>query len=240
MAIWDDVIPDEDRLVMTRAGYFQRQGFGRTPAVIVIDMKYSFIGDRPQPILESVERFPRSCGERGWQAVGKIRELLDAARRNGVPVIYTTGSHRRDGSDAGQWATKNARALEEPALEGSQWGEIVREIAPQSGDVIIPHKRKPSAFFGTLLMSHLNALRVDTVILVGTTTSGCVRATAVDAFSYNFATVLVEECVFDRSMISHKVTLFDLSAKYADVVDLRSAVAYMDMVGASVAAAGGR
>jgi nicotinamidase-related amidase len=86
-------------------------------------------------------------------------------------------------------------------------------------------------------MSSLNALRVDTVILTGTTTSGCVRATAVDSFSYNFNTVVVEECVFDRSLISHKVSLFDLNAKYADVVDLKTVTEYLNRIGAAEAVA---
>lgn len=230
MAVWDDVIPQEDRLAMMKAGFSQRQTYGSRPALLVVDVKYGFVGDRPEPILKSIERFPRSCGERGWESVFKIKELLAAARRNAVPVFFTTDARRRDGIDAGQWAAKNARALEEPALEGSEGTQIVREVAPLAEEVII-FKKKPSAFFGTPLISYLTGLHVDTVLIAGTTTSGCVRATAVDAFSYNFTTMVVEECVFDRSVISHKVTLFDLNAKYADVVNLTTAVDYLERVG---------
>ncbi len=103
---------------------------------------------------------------------------------------------------------------------------IVREIAPHEGDIVIL-KDKPSVFFGTPLMSYLHELQVDMLLVAGTTTSGCVRATVVDAFSYNFKVVVVEECVFDRGQASHKVNLFDMQAKYADVVPLEAALRYL-------------
>ena len=93
---------------------------------------------------------------------------------------------------------------------------------------MVIRKDKPSVFFGTPLMSYLHELQVDTLLVTGTTTSGCVRATVVDAFSYNFKVVVVEECVFDRGQASHQVNLFDMQAKYADVVSLEDALRYLD------------
>jgi isochorismate hydrolase len=105
--------------------------------------------------------------------------------------------------------------------------EIVAEIAPQTGDIIV-RKQKPSAFFGTPLMSMLNEVHADSVLVTGTTTSGCVRASVIDAFSYNLKVSVVEECVFDRGQASHKINLFDMAMKYADVVSLKESIDYID------------
>lgn len=230
MQIWDDVISEQEKMIFQKAGFGARQGFGKCPALLIIDVKYNFVGDRPEPILQSIERFPKSCGDRGWIAVGKIKELLATARRNRIAVFYTGGGLRADGLDVGKWATKNIRTLEPPGLAGNIGTEIVGDIAPLPSEIVIS-KKKPSAFFGTPLISYLTALHIDTLIITGTTTSGCVRATAIDSFSYNLNTVVVEECVFDRGITSHKVTLFDLSAKYADVVKLREVQEYFDKIG---------
>jgi len=112
---------------------------------------------------------------------------------------------------------------------GETWAkgnEIVAEIAPRDGDVVI-RKQKPSAFFGTPLIAMLNEVHADTVLVTGCTTSGCVRASAIDAFSYNFRVCVIEECVFDRGQASHKINLFDMNAKYADVILLNEAVEYI-------------
>ncbi len=230
MHAWDDVISEEEKMIFQKAGFGARQGFASRPALLIIDVKYNFVGDRPEPILQSIERFPKSCGDRGWAAVGKIKELLSSARRNKIPVIYTGGGLRADGRDVGKWATKNIRTLEAPGLAGHVGTEIVEEVAPLASEIVIV-KKKPSAFFGTPLMSYLTALRIDMLVITGTTTSGCVRATAIDSFSYNLNTAVVEECVFDRGLTSHKVTLFDLSAKYADVVKLSEVQEYFDQIG---------
>ena len=105
--------------------------------------------------------------------------------------------------------------------------QFVAEVAPEPGDLLIP-KRHPSAFFGTALVSYLIDLGVDTVLLTGCTTSGCIRASAIDAFAYNFRCAVVEECVYDRSPLSHVVNLFDIQAKYGDVVPVADATAYLN------------
>lgn len=224
--IWDAVIPEEERRVFEAAGYGKRAGWGTSPALVVVDVNYNFVGDRPEPILDSIKRFRNSCGEVGWRAIPRIAKLLEAARATEVPIFYTTQGYRLDRLGLGAWGAKNARALEASPEAREIGPEIVREIAPGPGEVVVK-KTKPSAFFGTPLSSFLTALQVDTLIMAGTTTSGCVRASAVDAFSLNYRVVVVEDCCFDRSETSHRVNLFDLNAKYADVLRLEEVLAHL-------------
>jgi maleamate amidohydrolase len=227
MAIWDDVLPPRDRAVFEAAGWGRRAGLGGRPALLVIDVNYNFVGDRPEPILDSIRRWRFSCGERGWQGVAAIRQVLDRARALRLPVLYTTNPRRPDGFDLGVWNLKSTRAGDEVDVQGHLGNRIVAEVAPRDGDVLV-EKKKPSAFFGTPLASYLVQLRADTVLLTGATTSGCVRATAVDAISYNFRVGIPEPCVWDRGELTHKVNLFDLQQKYCDVLELDEALAYLD------------
>lgn len=216
--IWDQFLTERDKAVFKAAGYTASVGFGRRPAVLVIDVAYAFCGDKPEPILESIKRWRRSCGEESWEAIARIRSVLDQARQVGVPVIYSTGGFREDKWDMGSWRWKSARWSEDPQeTSGLDEQQIMPEIAPQPQDLVV-FKQKPSAFFSTGLLSYLVMLGCDSVIIMGTSTSGCVRATAIDAFSNNFRTAVVEDGCFDRSQASHAVTLCDLNAKYADVV----------------------
>ncbi|HVR89046.1 MAG TPA: isochorismatase family protein [Candidatus Limnocylindria bacterium] len=221
MPIWDPYLTARDREVFERSGHGQRAGFGVRPAVLVVDLTYAFVGDRPEPILDSIVRWHRSAGDDGWRAAGRIRTLLDAARAAGAPVIYTTGT---DDARAGQWNAKNSRRAENEARPDRN--TIVPEIAPCPGDLVL-RKEKPSAFFGTPLAAHLVRLGVDSLFVTGGTTSGCVRASVVDAFSYSYRVALVEECLFDRGQASHALSLFDMQQKYADVVSLADALAML-------------
>lgn len=222
MPIWDDVLTERDKEIMKRAGYGERIGFGRRPALLIVDMTYNFIGDRPEPILKSIEKFRQSCGEEGWKALYKIRDLLGDARKKNVPIFYTRAWDKAEAAGKAPSKTKNIRDAED-SNEGNQ---IAREIAPEATDIVL-QKPNRSAFFGTPLMSMLNEIHADTVLVTGCTTSGCVRATVMDAFAYKFRVAVVEECVFDRIEISHKVTLFDLSMKYADVVSFEETRNYI-------------
>ena len=226
MAIWDDILTDRDQAVAAATGYGKRQGYGSRPAVLVVDVNYDFVGDHPEPILDSIRKYSTSCGEEGWEGVYRIRELLKAARAKGIPVLYSTGLPSRALLDEGRWMDKGGRRGENAEAQTHDRNEIVQEIAPQEGEVVI-RKQKPSAFFGTTLMSYLTDLQVDTLLVAGTTTSGCVRATVIDAFSYNLRVSVVEECVFDRIQASHKINLFDMDLKYADVVSLQEAIVYL-------------
>jgi maleamate amidohydrolase len=220
--IWDKYISERDQSIFDVAGFGQTAGFGKRPALIIIDVNYSFCGDQRQPILESIKRWKLSCGEAAWDALPILVKLIDAAHGKGIPVIYTTGYGRGDKWDRGGWSWKNPRdenlQYMQPAPAANRDGnEIMDEIAPSKQDIVV-WKQKPSAFHAAPTMSYLNLLRADSVIIAGTTTSGCVRATAVDAFSHNFHVSIAEDGCFDRSDISHAVTLLDMHAKYADVL----------------------
>lgn len=216
MAVWDDVLPEEDRLVFEQAGWGKQVGFGEKPALLVVDVIYNFVGDKPEPILESIKRWRYSCGERGWEGVKQLQRLIAAAREQEIPIIYTGMDRRPDGFDQGAWNWKSHRSGEASDIKGSLGNEIVAEVAPEPQDIVFV-KDKPSAFHGTHLLDYLIYLGVDTVVTTGTTTSGCVRATAVDATQYNYRSIVPEECAWDRSMISHKVNLLDIQMKYGDV-----------------------
>jgi len=194
--------------------------------VLVVDVTIDFCGDRPEPILESIKRFRNSCGAVAWEALPHIRELTQAARAAQVPVIYTHAGTRPDAVSMGGWARKNARALAPTQVSRAIGNDFPDLITPQPGDIVI-QKDKPSAFFGTPLLSYLIALGADGLITCGTTTSGCVRASVIDAFSYNLPVTVVEECTFDRGEVSHKINLFDMQAKYADVVPVADTLAFL-------------
>jgi nicotinamidase-related amidase len=227
MAVWDDILTPRDKEVFALSGFGKRAGFGQRPALLVIDVNYNFVGDEPEPILQSVKRFRNSCGQEGWDGVHRIRELLTEARKKRIPTFYTTGhDDRTNAVSFGRWQAKNSRSAEDMNETWDKGNDIVAEIAPQEGDIVV-RKQKPSAFFGTPLMSMLTEVHADSVLVTGTTTSGCVRASVIDAFSYNMKISVVEECCFDRGQASHKINLFDMAMKYADVISLRETIEYI-------------
>jgi nicotinamidase-related amidase len=227
--IWDKFLTERDKAVFAAAGYGARGGFGKRPALLVIDVNWAFCGDRPEPILESIKRWRNSCGEDAWVALPFIKSLIEKAHAKGIPVIYTTGVRRADNWDAGSWSWKNNRSSEDVGRPQSNLdgNEIVAEIAPGPRDIVV-YKQKPSGFFGTNMASYLTLLGCDSVIVTGTTTSGCVRATVLDAFSLNYRVAVVEEACFDRSQASHAINLCDMNAKYADVVKTAEVLAFFD------------
>lgn len=210
---WLASISGDDLDVYELSGFGGSAGFGERPALLVIDVQYRTAGERPVPIREAITTmYPTACGDRAWAAIPHIVRLLGAARDAGIPIVYPYVAPKK-AVDAGRFGSINPQVT-----SISEKGyEFVAEVAPAESDVLLP-KRHASAFFGTALVSYLVDFGVDTVILAGCTTSGCIRATAVDAFSYNFRTIVAEECVYDRIGASHDVGLFDLDAKYADVV----------------------
>ncbi len=227
MPVWDAFLSERDRRIFGSAGYGKRAGFGQRPVVLVIDVNYNFVGDRPEPIEESVKRWRNSCGEEGWAAVESIRRLTDAARQQRIPVIYSTGMDlRSDNWDAGRWRDKNSRNGEDVSVHAENGNTIVPPIAPQPQDIVI-RKYKPSVFFGSMLAGFLTDLQADSIIACGGTTSGCVRATVLDGFSLNYRMSVVEECTFDRGQASHALSLFDMQAKYADVVSLEETLDFL-------------
>ena len=149
-----------------------------------------------------------------------------------IPVIYTTGTVREDGWDSGGWAWKNNRTDEDVTTPNAtgfnrDGNEIMDQIAPSAQDIVI-YKHKPSAFSGTPLSGFLNDLGADSLLVTGTTTSGCVRASVIDAFSQNMRVTVVEEGCFDRSQASHAINLCDMHAKDADVQGLEEVINFVD------------
>ena len=233
--IWNKFLTERDKAVFAAGGFGARAGFGKRPALLVIDVNWAFCGERPEPILQSIKRWRTSCGEEAWVALEHIKTLIERARAKGLPVIYTTGERRADNWDVGSWRWKSTRGEEagcgpDNAVDGN---EIVAMIAPGPKDIVI-RKQKPSGFFGTNLVSYLTLLGCDSVVVVGTTTSGCVRATVVDAFSLNYRVALAEEGCFDRSEASHALSLCDMHAKYADVVPTAEILSYFDRLPAEL------
>lgn len=228
MAIWDGLLSSDEQAVFN--AFTRPKSLGKRPAVLVVDVNYAFVGLKPENIVDSVKDYRTSCGERGWRGVANIQMLLKTSRELGIPVIYTTGLNpTRRGA---HWANRaredeSLRLLSPDELEHQRMGNrIVDDVSPRPGDTVI-EKRGPSAFFGTPLVSYLNELDIDTVIVTGTTTSGCVRASVVDAAAYNYYVGVVEECCFDRFDISHRVSLMDMHAKYGQVMTLARAQEYL-------------
>jgi maleamate amidohydrolase len=234
--IWDKFLTERDKQVFDASGYGAKAGGGKSPALLIIDVNYNFCGERAEPILESIKKWRTSCGEEAWAALPVIRRLIDGCHDKGIPVIYTTGIVRDDGWDKGSWAWKSSRTNEDvnngaPNERDSNrdGNDIMDEIAPGPRDIVI-RKLKPSAFFGTPLMAFLNDLGADSLIVTGTTTSGCVRASVLDAFSNNLRCTIVEEACFDRSQASHAVNLCDMHAKYADVVSINEVLPRLEAI----------
>jgi len=229
------VFPEADREIYAAAGFGRAAGLGTRPAILVIDVQYRTVGDAPLPVLESIARYYRtSCGEYGWRAIPGIAAVITAARASGCPVLYPHVAPKTS-SDAGRTGQKIPSLMDVPETGY----RFVEEVAPGPGDILIP-KRHPSAFFGTPLISYLVDLGVDTVLLTGCTTSGCVRATATDAFAYNLRCGVIKEAVYDRSPTSHALNLFEINAKYADVVPAEEAIRYLAHTAARRQAAGER
>ena len=202
--IWDDVLSERDRAVIEAAGYETRgasswdtRGVGDSPLVLVVDMQRVIVGE-DVPIFEAIEESPIAVGEGAWESVGHIQSLLAFARERHLPVAYTKVV---------------PPAYDDP--DADVLG-IVDALAPEPDDDVVL-KRYASAFHGTDLVSRLVRAGVDTLVVVGNTTSGCLRATVVDAQQYGFKVLVPEECVFDRLDLSHRVGLLDMWMKYADV-----------------------
>lgn len=225
---WKDIVSQE---ILDIYRPYRRETFvGQRPAVLAIDLYNLVYEGGPRPVAELVDRYPSSCGIYAWEAIGPIQELLAMARAKGLPIIYTTRETRPETQGIGrgiQSTHRRSQPLDPRAYE------IREEFRPQPGDLII-YKQRASAFFGTPLVAHLTRMGIDTVIVCGESTSGCVRASVVDAYSYGFHVVVVEECCFDRSWLSHKVNLFDMHHKYADVMHLDELRRHLDRLPAGV------
>ncbi|MDE0214050.1 MAG: isochorismatase family protein, partial [Deltaproteobacteria bacterium] len=182
--------------------------------LLAIDLYNLAYRGGPQPVHEVVKEYKSSCGINAFEAIEPTKELFALARAQGLPIFYTTTETRKEVQPAAVHATNRQITGIDP-----DDFEIYKDFAPQPEDIII-YKERASGFYGTPLIAHLTRLGISSLIVCGESTSGCVRASVVDAYSNGYHVSIVEECVFDRSIISHKVNLFDLHHKYADVMKL--------------------
>lgn len=224
---WLGVVPSEDVDLYHRAGFGRSAGLGERPALLVIDVQYRTVGHHRVPIEQAMLEFPTASGDRGWAAVDRLGPVLTAARDAGLPVMFPHVAPKTT-STAGGYKGKSP-TLASPTFEAY---DFVSEAAPLPGEVLIP-KDHPSAFFGTPLIAHLIERKIDTVLIAGCTTSGCVRASAVDAFSYGFKVGVIHDAVYDRTELVHAVSLFDLESKYADLLSAEDAARYLAGIGAA-------
>ena len=206
---------EQAREIYAKAGLGESVTLGSRPAVLVIDFSCGFTD--PECALGS------DCTD----AVEQTKRVLETARAKGLPVIFTTIGFEPSLKDGGLWLQK-VPSLGDLQV-GGQWVEIDPRLEPREDETVVL-KKGASAFFGTNLASILVAQRVDTVILCGATTSGCIRATAVDLLQYGWPTLVPRECVGDRAQAPHEANLFDIQAKYADVVAVDDALAYLESV----------
>jgi maleamate amidohydrolase len=225
MKPWDDVISEEEQRAYAAAGFGRASGLGKRPALLIIDVQYRTVGTKREDFWEAIKEFPTSCGNVGWAAVDALLPLVALFRDQDWPVMYPHVALKQ-AQDGGRLAEKVPAIMNIP----QKGYEFVNEVAPRDGDVLIP-KKHPSAFFGTAMASHLIDKQIDTVVVAGCTTSGCVRGTVVDAFSLNFKVAVPQECVYDRSITSHKVNLFDIGQKYADVLPTAELISRLKAIG---------
>lgn len=215
--VWEDLLSEQDKAVIRKAGYdekgassWESRGVGENPLVMVIDMQRLIIGE-DVPILEAIEDYRTAMGSIAWEGIEHIQEILSHARAHDVPVWYTRVI---------------PSSYDDPDHEDLQ---IVDPVAPEPGDRVFD-KSYASAFYGTDLQTRLVQEDIDTIIVVGNSTSGCVRMSVVDAQQRGYQVIVPHECVFDRIQASHKIGMLDLWMKYADVVELDAATEFISEV----------
>jgi nicotinamidase-related amidase len=224
-----ELIPESELRTYRQAGFLGDLKLGARTALIVVDVTYGFTGSQGLTLEEAIREFPTACGPASWEAMPKIRRLLDMFRVRGLPVVFT-----RNNAESPPFAGTTTKSDPNRA-RAAKFYEFPPQVAPREGEWVL-EKPKASAFFQTPLTAYLVREKVDGLVFCGVSTSGCVRASVVDGFSHGYATVAVDECCFDRSYFSHCVNLFDLQAKYAAVVSLDDVEAMLGPARAASAA----
>jgi len=217
---WKDIMP-ADLLQLARRSTREVR-IGPAPAFLAVDLYERVYRGGNLPIAEAAKINPATCGEYAWSAIKPTVQLFEAVRAAGIPVFYSTDAGNPNDRPAKFTVTRSGTAARPDPSDF----EIRADFKPQPGDVVI-RKQRASAFYGTPLLAHLNSLGIRTIIMCGESTSGCLRASAVEAMENGYHVVVVEECCFDRNIVSHKVNLFDLHHKYADVMHLDEALEHL-------------
>lgn len=216
IARWRGVVPEADLAAYRKGAFGRRIGMGARPALLNIDTTFMFV----DPAYDM-------CGREMPQLIAAVTRVTETFRRLGLPIYYSRRDDRGHPTYRGIWNLKLGNAAEfqyaaDPRAD--QWPEA---YGPRPEDRVIL-KNKPSAFFATPLESFLRYDRVDTVVVIGVSTSGCVRAAVTDAFSHNFRVIVVEDAVGDRSPAAHRANLFDMDMKFADVEPAERVLAELD------------
>jgi maleamate amidohydrolase len=199
-------------------GFSGRVGFGTRPALIVVDFIVGFT-DPASPLAADLDA-----------ALGETLRILDIVRRTAAPVFFTTVEYDPSMRDAGLFVTKAAGL--KWLVRGSRWVELDPRLCQRPGEILLK-KKYASAFFGTDLISMLTSLSIDTLVITGCTTSGCIRATAVDALQHGLRAIVPREAVGDRAQLPHEANLFDIDAKYGDVVSAEEVYQYFHLLQAN-------
>ncbi|MFC4855439.1 isochorismatase family protein [Actinophytocola glycyrrhizae] len=212
MAVWDEFVPAGELERLAGRGFGGEVTVGQRPCLLVVDVTTSFIDPA----------YPTGCGQVGWDRLPAIVRLVDHARELGIPRVLTCGS----APDA-VFVGGAVKLSDDPAVARRvHAAPFPPELVPRDDEYVLA-KAKASAFFGTPLLTYLTKHRVDTLVVCGTTTSGCVRATVVDAASYGFRVLVAQDACFDRSEFAHAANLFDIQLKYGSVVDTGRAIELM-------------
>lgn len=203
---------DDLELDYKKAGFGNRLGFGKSPALVLVDFVMAYL-DSDSPLYAGVEA-----------ELGVAEKLLDAARGAGIPIIFTRVEYTPGGADGGHFYRKvtTLKHLD----RGNPLGALAPSLQPAEGEIVVV-KQYASAFFGTSLAATMNSLGCDSAIITGLTTSGCVRATALDALQNGFIPIVVSDACGDRDERVQRANLFDLAAKYADVVESPEVLEYL-------------
>jgi len=217
-----EILSSDDKAGFEKGYFGAKMGFGKKPAVIVVDMTNEFVDTS----------YSLAHGNLSSEAAENIRKLLVETRSADVQVIYSR-AYNQDIHPALHGISRKWTSM--PSKKDPRANEITRLLKPQEKDVVI-EKGKASVFFGTPLQIILTSLGIDTLIVTGVTTSGCVRATVIDAASFGYHVIVPIECCGDRSVISHKVNLVDMHMKYADVLTLSEVINYLKTIKVTAAA----
>lgn len=228
MAVWDQFLTERDKRHLEAnaktLGGRRRVGFGKSPALLLVDNSKSALGDERLPLEESIKKYPASMGLEGWAAVDQQERLLMVARQMGLLVIHTNfdkGVHSPlDFYEAVRLTPSKRNSRQDLVKRNFVNDPSVNDFTPSlapADDEIVLLKTGASAFLGTSLLSILHQFQIDTLLVGGNSTSGCVRATVCDGGCHCFRMIVVEECVYDRTEAAHAMSLFDMDQKYGDV-----------------------
>jgi nicotinamidase-related amidase len=224
---WKDVVSASD---MSLYAPYARQTFvGPSPAFVAIDLYNAVYRGGPHLPVDLRAEHPNSCGLFAHRAIEPTQRLFSAVRHAGVPVFYCTQETRPQNRPTGAFSTRRNQPMPTGLVEDYA---IYPAFIPEPSDVIIC-KQRASIFQGTPFLSHLNLLGIRSLIVCGESTSGCVRASCVDAYSNGFHVSVVEECTYDRAELMHKINLFDMHHKYCDVMHVDEVVAHLNGLSAS-------